>query len=347
MSRDLSLAEIFQMGYYWETKILLTAVKLDIFSALDGHGDSPAGLARRLSLDERALTLLVNALVAMRVLTKREGLVANTGVARKHLVNTSPDYVGHLLALHDSEWANWGKLEETVRTGVAPVRRHVFENDPAMGANVLAVLDRVGRGSGMSLAKSLRLNGREHMVDVGGGVGTNAIALCRAYPHLKATVFDLPQTLRVTERYVRDAGLEDRIALRPGNFHTDAWGGPYDLALLSDVLHYQNRRANARLVRNAFAHVTGAGRLLIKDRFLDPDRTSPAWTTAFAVHILVNTEQGECFTTGEVMEWMTQAGFESVTEFAPGAMVQGIKPGGGTDGLESGLRRHDKGGGHG
>ena len=36
MSRELSLAEIFQLGYYWETKILLTAVRLDVFSVLDG-----------------------------------------------------------------------------------------------------------------------------------------------------------------------------------------------------------------------------------------------------------------------------------------------------------------------
>ncbi len=332
MPRDLSLAEIFQMGYYWETKILLTAVKLDLFSALDAHADSPADLAQRLALNERALHLLVNALVAMRVLTTHDGRVANTSVSRKHLVQTSPDYVGHLLILHDSEWTNWGNLEETVRTGIAPVRHHLFATNPELGAHVLAVLDRVGRGSGVNLAKSLQLDGSEHVVDVGGGAGTNAIAFCRVYPHLKATVFDLPQTLKVTKRYIQDAGMEDRITLRPGNFHTDSWGGLYDLALLSDVLHYQNYQANAHLVKKAFSHLTETGRLLIKDRFLDQGRTSPAWTTAFAVHIMVNTEQGECFTTEEAMEWMTQAGFESVTELSPRAIVQGIKPRGGGNG---------------
>ncbi len=331
MPRELSLAEIFQIGYYWETKILLTAVTLDLFSALDDRDESLSGLAHGLSLNERALTVLVNALVAMRVLKKQDGRVVNTSVARKHLVKASPDYVGHLLMLHDSEWTHWEKLEETVRTGIGPVRHHLFETDPAMGANVLAVLDRVGRESGVNLAKALRLDGREHVIDVGGGAGTNAIAFCRAYPHLKATVLDLPQTLTVTERYIREAGLEDRIALKPGNFNTESWGGPYDLALLSDVLHYQTRRANARLMRKAFSHLTAAGRLVIKDRFLDRDRTSPAWTTAFAVHIMVNTEQGECCTTHEVMDWMTRAGFESIMELAPRAIVQGVKPRGGGD----------------
>ena len=64
---------------------------------------------------------------------------------------------------------------------------------------------------------------------------------------------------------------------------------------------------------------------MIKDRFLDPDRTGPAWTTAFAVHILVNTEHGDCFTTLEAMNWMAAAGFQSVTELEPRAIVQGTK----------------------
>ena len=327
MPRELSLAEIFQLGYYWETKILLTAIKLDLFSALDGRSESPSDLARRLSLDERALSLVLHALAAMRILTKHEGRFANTGVARKHLVKVSPDYVGHLLVLHDSEWLHWGKLEETVRTGVSPVRQHVFETDPEMGANVLAVLDRIGRGSGVTLAKVLQLDGVERMLDVGGGAGTNAIAFCREYSRLNATVFDLPATLQVTERFIKEAGLEDRIAVMPGNFNTDSLGGRYDLVLLSDVLHYQDAQANAGLVRKILSHLTDRGRLVIKDRFLDQDRTSPAWTTAFAVHILVNTEHGECFTTQEAMEWMTRAGFASVTELEPRAIVQGIKPG--------------------
>ena len=116
--------------------------------------------------------------------------------------------------------------------------------------------------------------------------------------------------------------------MQPGNFNTDGLGGPYDLALLSDILHYQDHETNAALVRKAFAHLTSNGRLVVKDRFLDPDRTSPAWTTAFTVHIMVNTEHGDCYTAQEAMAWMTQAGFESVTELEPRAIVQGIKPGG-------------------
>ncbi|HZS12917.1 MAG TPA: methyltransferase, partial [Nitrospirales bacterium] len=213
-----------------------------------------------------------------------------------------------------------------VRTGHSPVKRHLFETDPERGVQVLAVLDRIGRQSGPELAKRLKLDEAKTLLDLGGGAGTNAIACCRAYPALHATVFDLPETLKTTARVVEDAGLSSRIALRPGDFNRDALGGPYDAILMSDILHYQGPEANAALVRKTAAHLMSGGRLIIKDRFLDPTRTSPAWATAFAVHILVNTEEGRCYTVAEATGWMQDAGLTAVAELEPTAVVQGTRP---------------------
>ncbi len=323
MARDLSLAEIFQLGYYWETKILLTAVKLEIFSHLAARPRTGSELAARLRVDPRALTLLLNALVAMRILSKTNEAFANTSVAQSYLVKTSSQYVGHLLVLHDAEWEHWGKLEEAIRTGASPAARHMFADNPELGANVLAVLHRIGQQSGPALAKRLQLEGARSMLDLGGGAGTNSIAFCQAYAELSATVFDLPDTLRLTERVVKEAGLESRIRLQAGDFNQDDLGGPYDLILMSDILHYQDFATNAVLVRKVFAHLTAGGRLVIKDRFLDETGTGPAWTTAFAVHILVNTPRGACYKTSEAMEWLAKAGFAHVEELEPTAVVCG------------------------
>jgi cyclopropane fatty-acyl-phospholipid synthase-like methyltransferase len=233
--------------------------------------------------------------------------------------------VGHLLTLHDAEWNHWGQLEQAVKTGESPVKQHVFETNPELGAQVLTVLDRIGRGSGPALAKRLNLNGAMRMLDVGGGAGTNAIAFCREYPQLKATVFDLPETLKVTKRCVEEAELTDRIQLQPGNFHEDGFHGSYDVALMSDILHYQDGKTNAALVEKIYGCLNEGGRLIIKDRFLDPSRTSPAWTTAFAVHILVNTEKGECFTIEDAHHWMEQSEFQAIEELELCAMIQGTK----------------------
>ena len=325
MSRELSLAEIFQLGYYWETKILLTAVRLDVFSALDGKQKTLYEVADRLGVHRETLGLLLNALVAMQLLKKDGDFYGNSTVSATHLVRNSAQYVGHLLLLHDAEWDNWGKLEQTIRTGQRLVDRHVFETDPDLGSNVLAVLHRIGQQSGPDLARRLQLSGPVRFLDLGGGAGTNAIAFCQAYPQLTATVFDLPATLQLTERTVKEAGLESRITLRPGDFNKDGLGGPYDVVLMSDILHYQDLSTNAVLVKRVWDHLAPGGRLVIKDRFLNETGTGPAWTTAFAVHILVNTERGGCYKTADAVQWMGEAGFQAVTELEPSAVVRGMK----------------------
>jgi predicted O-methyltransferase YrrM len=327
VSRELSLAEIFQLGYYWETKILLTAVRLDVFSALDGKQKTLCEVADRLGVHGETLGLLLNALVAMQLLKKDGDSYGNSTVSATHLVRNSDQYVGHLLLLHDAEWDNWGKLEQTIRTGQRSVDRHVFETDPDLGSNVLAVLHRIGQQSGPDLARRLQLSGPVRFLDLGGGAGTNAIAFCQTYPALTATVLDLPTTLQLTERTVKEAGLESRITLRPGDFNRDGLGGPYDVVLMSDILHYQDLSTNAVLVKRVWDHLAPGGRLVIKDRFLNETGTGPAWTTAFAVHILVNTERGGCYKTADAVRWMEDAGFAAVTELEPTAVVQGMKAG--------------------
>lgn len=329
MSRELSLAEVFQLGYYWETKILLTSVKLDVFSAIGERPKTVQDIAGRIQADEPTLALLLNALVAMKLLTMEGDLYGNSSAALKHLVRHAAQYVGHLLLLHDAEWNNWGKLEETIRTGRRTVDRHVFETDPELGSNVLTVLNRIGQQSGPDFARELKLTGSERLLDLGGGAGTNAIAFCQVYAELRATIFDLPATLKLTETTVKEAGkesdLESRITLHPGDFNRDQLGGPYDVVLMSDILHYQTFQMNQDLVKKVYASLAPGGRLVIKDRFLDEAGTGPAWTTAFTIHILVNTQQGSCYKTSDAMQWLTKSGFGSVVELEKTAVVQGVK----------------------
>jgi hypothetical protein len=94
---------------------------------------------------------------------------------------------------------------------------------------------------------------------------------------------------------------------------------------MSDILHYQTFETNQALVAKVLSHLAPGGRLVIKDRFLDETGTGPAWTTAFAVHIVVNTQQGACYKTADAMQWMTQAGFISLAELEKTAVVQGYK----------------------
>ena len=129
MARTLSLAEIFQLGYYWESKVLLTAVKLDVFGALAVGGGSAVEVSRRLQTDPQTTGILLNALVSIGLLRKSGERYSNAPEAQEFLVKESPKYAGHLLLLQEAEWDNWGKLESVLRTGHSPVKGHLFQTD--------------------------------------------------------------------------------------------------------------------------------------------------------------------------------------------------------------------------
>ena len=56
----------------------------------------------------------------------------------------------------------------------------------------------------------------------------------------------------MTKQYVEEAGLSGRITLQPGNFLKDLFPGTYDVALMSDILHYQDGKMNATIVEKAY-----------------------------------------------------------------------------------------------
>jgi ubiquinone/menaquinone biosynthesis C-methylase UbiE len=325
LARSLSLAEIFQLGYYWECKVLLTAVRLDLFGVVARAANTAADVAGRLHVDPRATELLMNALVAIGLLHKSGERYLNAVEAEQYLVKDSPTYAGHLLVLQDAEWENWGQLERTIQTGKSPVKEHLFRSDPRLAENVLHVLHRVALQHAPTLARQIDLGRFRTLLDLGGGAGTHAMAFCQTYPALRATVFDLPETLPTTARLVKEAKLDDRITLVSGDFNRDPLGGPYDVVLMSDILHYQDPEANAALVGKVYEALSPAGLLVIKDRFLDDARTSPAWTALFAVHLMVNTEKGRCYTLNEASQWLSRAGFRQIREVDRSSIIEGMK----------------------
>jgi SAM-dependent methyltransferase len=229
------------------------------------------------------------------------------------------------LLLQDAEWDHWGQLETVIRTGQSPVTDHLFRTDPRLAENVLLVLHRVALQHATTLAKHIDLSASRTLLDLGGGAGTHAMAFCQTYANLTATVFDLPETLPTTERLVKEAGLQDRMRLLPGDFNRDDLRGPYDAVLMSDILHYQGPDANAALVKKVYGALAPSGRLIIKDRFLDEGGAGPAWTAVFAVHLLVNTEKGRCYTLVEATQWLREAGFTSIRELDRSSLVEGVK----------------------
>jgi len=182
----------------------------------------------------------------------------------------------------------------------------------------------VARGDARALPRLVALSGARTLVDVGGGPATYAIHLCKANPRLRATVLDHAGSLEIAREYVSRARLSGRIALRKADILRDPLGGPYDAALVSNILHGEDVPTNRRLLRRVHDALAPGGTLIVKDHLMDRSLTRPAAGAVFALTMLMYT-RGRCYGLHEVRAWLEEAGFTpGVRRRVPGTSAVAI-----------------------
>jgi SAM-dependent methyltransferase len=310
---------------YWQSKILLTALRFDLFTVLANQALSAAALAARLGAAERGLTLLLDALVALGLLVKQDQRYANTPFASVALDRTKPSFCGYMPLFDAHCWELWGRLEDAIRDGSCPGQDTLFQTDPIGTELLLRGLHADALHLAPVLAARLDLKRRRRLLDLGGGAGTYAIAFCQANPGLTAVIFDLPGPLAVAHSLVSEAGLTDRISLKAGDFRTDALPGSFDLTLLSNVLHGQSAQTNQRILGEVYGALEPGGELILRDVLMNEDRTSPAFGALFAVNLLLHSAAGRCYTFSEVSEWLLKAGFHDLEVIEANAVLRAFR----------------------
>ncbi|MEK7703065.1 MAG: methyltransferase [Nitrospirota bacterium] len=314
MGRELSAPSLFQLGYYWDAKIFLVSVRLDVYTAISEGNKTSEALAASIKTDSAFTKRLLDALVSLGVLTCDGDGYQNSPIVAEFLVKTSPFYMGELMLLQDAEWEAWGNLEAIIRSGKPPVSGNLFMNRPDLSDLTLKVLHRMGQRVAPTLAEKIDLSRYRTFLDVGGGAGTFSFAFCKRYLNLQAVLFDLPGTLAITQKNIEKEKMADRISTAPGNFNQDIFPGTFDVVFLSDILHYQTEDENAALFKRLYAVTNPGGRFIVKDMFVGETPENPGWNAIFSMHMMVYSEKGRCFKGSVISEWMKAAGFYEIRE---------------------------------
>ena len=304
-----------------EARILQTAVTLGIFDELQDAPHTAGDIATKLHLDPRATELFVNALTALNILNKEAHGFSLSDAARQYLLRRSPHYVGGMILFEDLSWQSWAKLPEAIRTGKPARAANMYQEDPKETEIFIDVMDCLvkARGDSTTVAKALDWQNVGELLDIGSGPATYPIEICRRFPNIRATILDLPGTLKITERYVQAAGMTDRIQLIAGDYRKDPLGGEYDVIFLSNIIHGEDYGQNEALVAKLSRHLKPSGRIVIKDHILNETRANPPVAAIFSLLMLLTTSGGRCYSFGEVKSWMEVAGLMRVQqiELAP------------------------------
>jgi len=294
---------------FMQSKILLSAVELDLFSALEPDGKTAAQAAALVGADARATDRVLSVLRSMGLVEKSGDAYCCTATARKLLVKGSPTYMGNLEHMGHM-WHSWSRLTECVRAGTSPDWKPGAVPEQGRAA-FIAAMQHGASHQADDVVRGLDLRGVKNVLDVGAGSGGWTAAFVRAGVP-RATAFDLPEVLALTRGYLERFGVGDRIDLVGGDYYKGDFPGPFDLVFMSSIIHINSPEENAQLVRRGAAALSPGGRLVVRDFIVGEDRTGPPHAVMFAINMLVNTRAGDTYTFSEIRTWMEAAGLRDV-----------------------------------
>ena len=298
-------------GSYWETCTLHAGVKLGVFTAIGRERLTAGEVAGRLEVEERALSMLLNALVAMELLSQSDGMFTNTSGSLTFLVQDSPQYLGFLIMHHHHLVASWAQLDKAVRAG-QPVGGKASFSDEERRENFLMGMFNNAMLIAPHLTKTIDLSGHRRFLDLGGGPGTYAIHFCLNHPHLQGTIYDLATTRPFAEKTIARFGLTDRVKFVDGDYLHEAIPGTYDVAWLSHILHGESPEDCQRIVDKTVAALEPGGMVMIHEFILNNTLDGPLFPALFSLNMLLQTEGGQAYSEAQLTEMLTRAGVAEV-----------------------------------
>lgn len=311
-----------------ESRVILTAIELDIFSAI-GKGANSKTAAKKLGTDPRATDSLLNALAAIELIEKRDGIFSNGPVAARFLEEGSSDD-SRAAIMHTAHlWPRWSTLTDCVRQGTSVTYTEMAVRGDDWTNAFIAAMHKNASFRAPMVVGMVGTDGVRRMLDVGGGSGAYSIAFARANNRLLADILDLATVAPLAQEHIDEAGLGDRVKTRVGDLRTDRFGADYDLVFISAICHMLDPAENRDLLKRSFDALNSGGRLVIQDFILDATRTRPRTGALFALNMLVGTRGGSAYSEGEYSDWLRDAGFAGVRHVelpGPTGLLIAVRP---------------------
>jgi hypothetical protein len=312
---------LLQLGMaFWGSRTLLSAVELDLFTQLGNGARDADDLGAALGLHPRAARDFLDALVALKMLERDDGLYRNTRDTAAFLDRAKPGYIGGLLKMAARRlYGFWGSLTDALRTGQpqneAKQGGDPFEamyRDEAVLREFLHAMTGVSMGAAKAIATRFPWHLYGSFIDIGAAEGALAVEVARAHPHLQGGGFDLPPVAPIFEDYVAANGLASRVRFHAGDFFRQPCPTA-DVLVMGHILHDWNLETKRALLAKCYDALPTGGALIVYDAIIDDERRDNAFGLLMSLNMLIETPGGFDYTGAQCSEWMRDAGFSRVS----------------------------------
>lgn len=298
---------------FQRSQTLFSFVELEIADHLKDEKLTAADMARRVRLHPLAMERFLNACVVTGLLEKSGEHYANTEFTEKFLIKEKEFYLGGQMRRYQKRsYPRWENLTEHLKKWDYGATAEDEPETEDQGADALEEQFNLALLHGRVLAENFDFSVYKNLLDVGGGAGAMSIGLCEKWPHLKATVFDLPENIERARGFVARRNLSERIKCVAGDLTEDGLPGGFDAALLANLLAVFDAETNKKLFKKIYDRLPAGGACLISGWILERDRLGPEISVLFCLEDI-------CWKAPDVernfdvyRDWLEAAGFREI-----------------------------------
>jgi len=336
MAQEVTPDGIMQLGFaYWGSKTLLSAVELGLFTELAKGPLTLEEVRKRFGLHERSVRDFLDALVALKMLSRDGERYSNTPETGLYLDRAKPSYMGGMLEMMSARlFRFWSDLTEGLKTGQpqneAKHGGDLFDtlySDPKRLEQFLSAMTGLSLGIAHAIAKKFPWSQYRSFVDVGAAQGGLPVVIAQTHKHLNGIGADLPVVRPIFDRYVASHGLQDRLKFAKLDFFKDAFPKA-DVIVMGHILHDWDLPTKKMLIGKAFDALPPGGSLILFEAIIDDERKTNAFGLLMSLNMLIETRGGFDYTGADGSSWMREAGFKQTRVehlSGPDSMVVGVK----------------------
>lgn len=302
-----------------QTAALLTAIELDVFSAIGAGANTAAAIAAKTGAAEKGARVLCDFLTVHGFLTKEEGKYGLTQESAFFLDRKSPACLASMAGFlgHKQTRSRFDALTESVRNGGSVWKEGGDNTKPNDEFWVAFARSMAGLAMPSSEAIAALIRAEEgkpcKVLDIAAGHGMYGINIARKNPKAEIVALDWPNVLSVAQENARKFGVADRFSVRPGSAFEVEMGSGYDYVLLTNIFHHFDMPTCEKLMRRVHTALKPGGKAITLEFVPNEDRVSPPTAAAFSLIMLANTDSGDAYTFSEYEKMFRNAGFAKST----------------------------------
>lgn len=304
------------LGDFGNSRILEAALEYDFFTIIHNGFRSFEEIAGQADTVPRATRIVLDALIALSLVEKREGRYSLTPISEVFLVRGKSSYIGDFRHVALALWDGMAHLKETLKTG-KPLSRMDTEIELEVWEKLVVGIIPIAEPVAQALCDLLGIGAKRkgvRVLDIAGGSSIFSMTILRRDPSAQLTQLDWPNVNAVAKKLNRERGFEGKIRFIDGEFRAAVIEEDhYDLVIASNFCRFESPKGNQELFRKAYRALKPGGLFVVNDFLPDEERTGPSFPLRFSVYTLTHTPEGECWTLSEYTRWLKETGFASTT----------------------------------